>query len=412
LTHLAPDFADQAELDAAATSRNPGALFMVDRAHIVSCMVADVGASDRVTLHWGAPLLTLDAEARVAEFGGENGTKTVVSDFDLLIAADGGGSATRAALVESGALTTTELPSPVSATNYRTFHGLDDEGARALGLDTSGRGTTFALFAPPPVPAGVKGAQYAGSMAVHRRPRGNWSGLLSQSAGVYESLPAGAGPEDFAPLLDGVLGARKASFPASWRQAILAQISAPDAETGKLARLVRASALAVPAAGVALIGDAATTNTPQLGQGASSALEDGVVLAAELEKSLNRSKGGDARAAIADALTAFDAARRPARYALQDMEREIAITNRPPPVSEPEEDTEARAAWQAFFAAQRKAAARSKAVRSAIARLLPFSRRARAAAAVPDMQWWNATLHGTVSFDSIYEKVRGKRVSL
>ena len=262
ISRLAPPDADEATLNAAATSRNPAALFMVDRAHMVGCLAAAASATGRIDLHWGAPLRDVDVDARVVEF--HDGSPA--SRYDLLVAADGGASATRAALVAAGVLTTSELPSPVSATNYKTFHGLSDDGAAALGLDISGRATTFAIFSPPPTPPGVKGAPYAGSMAVHRRPGGKgWSGLLSQSAGVYESLPDGAGPDAFAPLLDGVLGARSASFPAAWRSSILALILAPGAETGKLARLVRASSLAVPAGGVALVGDAATTNTPQLG---------------------------------------------------------------------------------------------------------------------------------------------------
>lgn len=409
ISRLAPPDADEATLNSAATSRDPAALFMVDRAHMVGCLAAAATATGRIDVHWGAPLRSLDVGARVVEFDG-----CAASRYDLLVAADGGASATRAALVAAGVLTTSELPSPVSATNYRTFHGLSDEGAASLGLDVSGRATTFAIFSPPPTPPGVKGAPYAGSMVVHRRPGGRgWSGLLSQSAGVYESLPAGSGPEDFAPLLDGVLGARSASFPAAWRSSILAQISVPGAETGKLARLVRASRLAVPAGGVALVGDAATTNTPQLGQGAASALEDGAVLAADVTKALAGVASSDEaaeRAAIAHALISFDTTRRPARYALQDMERELAVTNRPPPLSEPPEDAAARDAWKAFFAAQRRVAAWRAAVKRVVARVLPFSSRARAAAAAPEMAWWNATLHGTVPFDQIYERVRGRRV--
>ena len=137
------------------------------------------------------------------------------------------------------------------------------------------------------------------------------------------------------------------------------------------------------------------------------------MLAAEIMRALAGVASGDEaaeQAAIADALTSFDRSRRAARYALQDMERELAVTNRPPPLSEPPEDAAARDAWKAFFAAQRRAAARRAAVKRVVARVLPFSSRARAAASAPDMAWWNAMLHGTVPFDHIYERVRGRRV--
>ena len=298
------------------------------------------------------------------------------------------------------------------------------------------------FVAPPPVP-GVKGAAYPGSMAVHRRPGGRgWSGLLSQPPGVLDSL-RGSPPGAYAPLLDGILGVQVPAFPASWRSKILAQLAAePGAaaeggggDVGRLATLLRASALSVPGAGVALVGDAATTNTPQLGQGAASAIEDAAMLAAEVTRSLVESEkertteagseNGDGdeeaaaaaaaaaerrtKAAVARGLQAYDSKRRRARYALQDMERELAVTNRPPPVDEPAEDAEARAAWKAFFEEGKKRAVKRAALRRKIARLLPFSRRARVAAHVTDFSWWNEMLHSTTPYDVIYESVRGGR---
>lgn len=183
---------DDEDVDA-PTAR--GALFMVDRAHLVSSLSAHIEEelSSSVSLHWGAPLASLDAEAQVVRFGGgggggeageagESGQGEVEQErrYDLLVACDGGSSAARLALEEQGLLEVTQLPSPVSLTDYKTFHGLDDAGADELGLDTSGRGSTFAMFVAPPPPPGVKGATYPGSMAVHRRPGGKgWSGLLS-----------------------------------------------------------------------------------------------------------------------------------------------------------------------------------------------------------------------------------------
>jgi len=176
---------------------------------------------------------------------------------------------------------------------------------------------------------------------------------------------------------------------------------------------------------VALVGDAATTNTPQLGQGAASAIEDAAALAAEVTRSLvesekeegearkrrrKRADGGGGAAADADAadasarrtkaavargLEAYDSKRRRARYALQDMERELAVTNRPPPVDESPEDAEARAAWKSFFDEGKRRAAKRSALKRAVSRLLPFSRRARAAAHVSEMSWWNEALHST-----------------
>ena len=414
-----------------------GALFMVDRAHLVSSLVAHVESelSSSVSLHWGAPLASLDAEAQVVRF--EGGGKGDACRYDLLVACDGGSSAAREALEREGLLEVTQLPSPVSLTDYKTFHGLDDAGAEELGLDTSGRGSTFAMFVAPPPPPGVKGATYPGSMAAHRRPGGKgWSGLLSQPPGVFEAL-RGSPPEAYAPLLDGILGVQAPAFPTSWRSKILAQLaaepgSAGGGDIGKLAKLLRASALSVPSAGVALVGDAATTNTPQLGQGAASAIEDAAMLAAEVTRSLVESEsesavgvsgGGGAAAegaeeedasastertktAIARGLEAYDSKRRRARYALQDMERELAVTNRPPPVDEPAEDAEARAAWKLFFEEGKKKAAKKAAMKKRVSKLLPFSRRARAAAHVTEMSWWNEALHSKTPYDEIYDSVR------
>jgi len=263
-------------------------------------------------------------------------------------------------------------------------------------------------------------------MAVHRRPEGKgWSGLLSQPPGVFDSLK-GAPPEAYAPLLDGILGVQVPAFPDSWRMKILSQLAAePGSEgggdVGRLAKLLRASSLSVPKAGVALVGDAATTNTPQLGQGAASAIEDAAMLAAEVTRSLAESEGsftddnggGDdeaasalrTEAAVARGLEAYDAKRRRARYALQDMERELAVTNRPPPVAEAPEDAEARAAWKLFFEEGKKKAAKRAALKAKIAKVLFFSRRARAAAHVTEMSWWNEALHSTTPYDG--ERERG-----
>ena len=451
-----------------------GALFMVDRAHLVSSLASHVERelAGSVALHWGAPLASLDAGAQVVRFESSEGHKEGEEfNYDLLVACDGGSSAARLELEKLGLLEVSQLPSPVSLTDYKTFHGeikfvgfevrgrgsernkerkkenekqnvltssknkskiakgLDDAGADELGLDTTGRGSTFAMFVAPPPAPGVKGATYAGSMAVHRRPEGKgWSGLLSQPPGVFESLK-GSPPGAYAPLLDGILGVQIAAFPASWRAKILEQLAAePGSEgggdIGRLAKLLRASALAVPSAGVALVGDAATTNTPQLGQGAASAIEDAAMLAAEVTRSLvesekennnaaagaNDEAAGDektrTKAAVARGLECYDAKRRRARFALQKMEQELAVTNRPPPVDESVEDAEARAAWKAFFEEGKRQAAKKAETKKRIAKLLPFSRRARAAAHMTELSWWNEALHGTTPYDVIYESVR------
>ena len=518
---------DDTDVDA-PTAR--GALFMVDRAHLVASLARHVEEelSGSVSLHWGAPLASLDAAAQVVRFG-EMGEEEQERRYDLLVACDGGSSAARRALEEAGLIEITELPSPVSLTDYKTFHGEEVFfflGNRLRFLSRA-RDANASLFPrllsmyplPPPrnfslsirsrrrrrrrarsrhhwprlhlcdvcspsSPAGSEGSHvrflalrflafpggggeearqigdekltsfstaslplapslsppfhtqkknsYPGSMAVHRRPGGKgWSGLLSQPPGVFEPLAASlAPPSAYAPLLDGVLGVQAPGFPASWRDRILAQLAAaPGSEgggdVGRLAKLLRASALAVPAAGVALVGDAATTNTPQLGQGAASAIEDAAALAAEVTRSLvesekeegearkrrrKRADGGGGAAADADAadasarrtkaavargLEAYDSKRRRARYALQDMERELAVTNRPPPIDESPEDAEARAAWKSFFDEGKRRAAKRSALKRAVSRLLPFSRRARAAAHVSEMSWWNEALHST-----------------
>jgi hypothetical protein len=112
---------DDTDVDA-PTAR--GALFMVDRAHLVASLARHVEEelSGSVSLHWGAPLASLDAAAQVARFG-ETGEEEQERRYDLLVACDGGSSAARRALEEAGLIEITELPSPVSLTDYKTFHG-------------------------------------------------------------------------------------------------------------------------------------------------------------------------------------------------------------------------------------------------------------------------------------------------
>lgn len=138
---------DDADVDAPTAK---GALFMVDRAHLVSSLAAHVETelAASVSLHWGAPLASLDAEARVVRFevDGEGDGKAEQQQecrYDLLVACDGGSSAARRALEEAGLIEVTQLPSPVSLTDYKTFHGekkmergkrhIDVAGARESG---------------------------------------------------------------------------------------------------------------------------------------------------------------------------------------------------------------------------------------------------------------------------------------
>lgn len=116
---------DDADVDE-PTAR--GALFMVDRAHLVSSLAAHVEEelSSSVSLHWGAPLASLDTEAQVVRFEGGGGEGDGIKEerhYDLLVACDGGSSAVRRALEEAGLIEITQLPSPVSLTHYKTFHG-------------------------------------------------------------------------------------------------------------------------------------------------------------------------------------------------------------------------------------------------------------------------------------------------
>lgn len=117
-----------------------GALFMVDRAHLVSSLAAHVEEelSSSVSLHWGAPLASLDAEGQVARFEGEgDGGEVKERSYDLLVACDGGNSEARRVLEEAGLIEVTQLPSPVSLTDYKTFHG---ECGAARKRETGGGG--------------------------------------------------------------------------------------------------------------------------------------------------------------------------------------------------------------------------------------------------------------------------------
>jgi 2-polyprenyl-6-methoxyphenol hydroxylase-like FAD-dependent oxidoreductase len=415
---------------AAAPSRRPaGRLMVVERAAVVAhllaeaerlCPPADAGGRSRpLRFHWSRPLDRVDFDGRVATFGvaggegdddGSGGAAPLVAvPYDLLVAADGASSAVRAQLESAGRVTVTRLPSPASSMEYATFHGLSD--ADALGAPffvpqqaSASGGTFFYTFLGARSMEGSSSAPYAGSVAMYRRPdsaasggpgRG-WSGIVALPPGKYDAL-LGADEDAYAAALDPLLPpagegasacAKFAAFPAPWRRQIARQLAAAGREAGSIGRLTplaSSSAVALPAERVAMLGDAASSNTPQMGQGAGSALEDAALLTGRLDEqaaaaaAAAAAAGGGGGGAPADdeaavaalllqqqheagepplaaALAAYDAARAPQRRALQALERELAVYRRPPPPGgqeEPAEDRRARRAWRAFMAQQR-----------------------------------------------------------
>ncbi|KAF8072714.1 kmo [Scenedesmus sp. PABB004] len=184
-----------------------------------------------IRFHFGAALEGVDIAGRTAAFTGPGGR--VAARYDLLVGADGVGSAVRAAL--QGHFPDMTVAVTDSGREYKTYRGL--------------RGNI-----EPDVTA-------------HSNPDGTYSGTMSLKTGGFEGLATAADYE-------GLLRAKFVGLPDAWVPAIAAQVvNETPSPAGKR---IRCSRLDGP--GVLLLGDAAHAVTPVFGQGANSALESCKVL--------------------------------------------------------------------------------------------------------------------------------------
>jgi kynurenine 3-monooxygenase len=476
--------------------RPAGRLMVVERAAVVAHLLAEAerlcpSSTGALRFHWSRPLSAVDFGAKVASFGSSatnspsssSPTDVVQVPFDLLVGADGASSAVRSQLESQNLISVSRLPSPASSMEYVGFSRLTDEesdGAFFVPPPSSvSGGSFFYTFLGARSMDGSKsgGAPYAGSVALYRRPdlphgKGpqGWSGIVALPPGKFDAL-LGQGEEAYSAALDALLppageGAESCAnlraFPARWRSEIVRQLAAANepGTIGRLTPLAAASSLALPEKGVVLLGDAASSNTPQMGQGAGSALEDAALLAGRLDEQvgkvlgsggvggssssssssssaaaavlLGKESGKEEQAAAASssplpltsALAAYASSRQPQRRALQAMERELAVFRRPPAAEqEPLEDQRARRAWRAFMAQQkvvgqvaRVAAAVAGWVALALAplaALLGGGGTAQSNVATPGAiaarmnQWsgWTQLLHSGVPYDRLLARI-------
>lgn len=468
--------------------RPAGRLMVVERAAVVAHLLAEAerlcpSSTGALRFHWSRPLSAVDFNTKVASFGSSSSSSdpsTVLQvPFDLLVGADGASSAVRSQLESQGLISVTRLPSPASSMEYVGFSRLTDEesdGAFFIPPKKSvSGGSFFYTFLGARSMDGSKsgGAPYAGSVALYRRPdlpdgKGGpqgWSGIVALPPGKFDAL-LGQGEEAYSAALDALLPppgegaeacAKLRAFPARWRSEIVRQLAEANepGTIGRLTPLAAASSLALPEKGVVLLGDAASSNTPQMGQGAGSALEDAALLAGRLDEQVGKvlgsaGGGGSSSAAAAaavllgktttgqdedgkeqgvplpltSALAAYASSRQPQRRALQAMERELAVFRRPPAAAEePLEDQRARRAWRAFMAQQkvvgqvaRVAAAVAGWVAVALAALLGGGGKGAksgnglatpGAIAARMNQWsgWTQLLHSGVPYDRLLARI-------
>jgi 2-polyprenyl-6-methoxyphenol hydroxylase-like FAD-dependent oxidoreductase len=189
---------------------------------------------------------------------------------DLLIAADGVDSAVRRALWPDTA-------APRYA-GYTAWRGITSTGSwRVPSGETWGRGVRFGI-----VPIGGRRVYW---FATDNRPAGSGAGLTAAQRHAEVSRMFGG-----------------------WHDPIPALLAAtdPDDVLHHDIGLLDPPVASFVAGRAVLLGDAAHAMTPDLGQGACQAVEDAVVLTAELAAQL-RGTSPD----LADALRRYDAARRP-----------------------------------------------------------------------------------------------------
>lgn len=333
----------------------------VDRQGLAAFLVNEASARhpQGITFHWHAQPAAFDLQAKTLTCQvGSSSTHTGTGSgplelrYDLLIGADGSGSAVRDALAAAlPDFKVQQLTSPVAEMEYKAFHNLPwNDGIRQLlpsyaaGLGahaangaaaaagTAGSadpGMTFFAFNNP-----QPNQPSPGSITLYLNAGGTWSGTLYQPPGKFEAMAGDVAGHEAAVTMFAPPG-----FPDSWVPLMAQQMA--SIKPSRISPMNLVSQLAAPSLGVVLLGDAGHNVTPQMGQGCNSALEDGKLLAAALQQS-----GHD----VAAGLSRFEQQRLPQVHALQRMEEENSWVRRPPQLfKDPLPKTLARVAWISFF---------------------------------------------------------------
>ncbi|GIL63642.1 hypothetical protein Vafri_17676 [Volvox africanus] len=254
---------------------------------------------------------TLAAEAAEGSRGGDASQAAAALlevPYDLLVGADGSSSTLRTLLSESfpGRYDTTVLGGPRAAGSscYKSVYGLPAvPQAEAWAPDSAVpdserlQGEFFFVLS-----GGDKGF-----ISVCRDIDGSYCGYLAAQRELFEAMHT---QEDYMALLPQVCP----QLPAEWLPMLAEKLLTAPLSNFPLMRSL--PSFWAPG-GVVLVGDAAHTVTPSLGQGLNSALEDCELLVGQLRKEAVAREGA---AGIDTALRYYSESRAPDVRALQELE--------------------------------------------------------------------------------------------
>ncbi|KXZ48618.1 hypothetical protein GPECTOR_26g521 [Gonium pectorale] len=267
--------------------------------------------ASRVEFSFGSALRDLELDRKVAVFGGEGSGSDLRVQYDMLVGADGANSTVRSLLAAAypGQFDTEIISSGPSS-----------------GPD-SGPGSYKAVYGMPVVPVAAAWAPDSsapeadrtlgefffflsggskGFMSVCKDIDGTFCGYLAGPESLWEGLRS---REDYL----AVLPSAAPQLPAEWLPLLADKLlEAPLSSFPVMRSLSRFWA----PGGVVLLGDAAHTVTPALGQGLNSALQDCELLVAELRPG----QAASSPESLDAALRRFSEARAPEIRALQELE--------------------------------------------------------------------------------------------
>eukprot|EP00878_Enallax_costatus_P016055 GHUV01016834.1.p1 GENE.GHUV01016834.1~~GHUV01016834.1.p1 ORF type:complete len:473 (+),score=145.50 GHUV01016834.1:831-2249(+) len=241
---------------------------------------------NQINFHFQASCQGVNISSKRVSFQTSHGP--VTQDYDLLVGADGVGSAVRTALQQHYSDMSVVISD--SGREYKTYSGVRGDieppefkvnpGATLHLYTSDDPWTTF---------------------TAHNNPDGTYSGTFSLKTGGFESLQSIGEYES-------LLRTKFAGIPEKWIQNIAEQVS--KQKPSPAGKRIRCSRLDGP--GVLLLGDAAHAVTPVFGQGANSALESCKVLGEVLQEAggnLDKVPGAFTAARLADmhALNELDA---------------------------------------------------------------------------------------------------------